>query len=125
MHESLTEDEATYEDLLRKATEERTLFVVPAFEAAPKSRRPHVGVPESMEELRKAWDEKTIDCFHCLKSSKGHKPTKFEKFFDPETTEPYPITYKYVKAFAQTFPNRAVREHSIFVITYFHKSAVW
>lgn len=106
LHEILTEDEEKYQDLLRQATEERQLFVVPAFEAVDvNGRRTKVPVtaPETMEDLRERWEKKTIDCFHCLKSPTGHVPTNFKKFFNNKTTDPYPISYRYVPAYPLTF----------------------
>ncbi|CAM6100335.1 unnamed protein product [Calypogeia fissa] len=98
LHEILTEDEEKYEDLLRQATQERQLFVVPAFEAAGvnghRKEKVNVTVPETMEDLRDSWEKKTIDCFHCRKSPTGHMPTIFKKFFNPNTSSPYPISYR-------------------------------
>jgi hypothetical protein len=94
LHEYLTEDEATYEDLLRQATEDRQLFVVPAFEASYANKK-RLYIPNTMEELREMWEKKDIDCFHCHNSPTGHMPTDFKKLFDNTTTKAYPVPYRY------------------------------
>lgn len=94
MHEILTEDEAAYQELERKATQESHMFVVPAFEFMPSSRlRSNLSFPETKKDLKKRWQDGTVDCFHCSFSPIGHDPTNFGFFFDPAITTPYSIPY--------------------------------
>eukprot|EP00850_Spirogloea_muscicola_P020195 SM000209S06374 [mRNA] locus=s209:144545:151960:+ [translate_table: standard] len=100
LHQQLTQKE-DYEALLRATTQEKQLFVIPAFEM-----HGHVteewdtvakkisGRPRNMDQLRTAWEERQVVGFHCQHFPRGHQPTNFETFLDRSTSVPYMVQYR-------------------------------
>lgn len=98
MHELLTDDVGAYSDLLRRATKERQLFVVPAFEASVQKAEnwdiAQVSYPTKVNDLCEQWKEGSAKAFHCSHFPRGHVPTNYENFFNPSTLRPYSVQYR-------------------------------
>eukprot|EP00850_Spirogloea_muscicola_P021316 SM000244S08551 [mRNA] locus=s244:58262:65729:- [translate_table: standard] len=100
LHQQLTQKD-NYESLLRAATQEKQLFVIPAFEMrgdvteeGETVAKKISGRPRNMDQLRTAWEERQVVGFHCQHFPRGHQPTNFEKFLDQSTSVPYMVQYR-------------------------------
>ncbi|KAG6544442.1 hypothetical protein Mapa_014080 [Marchantia paleacea] len=98
LHESLTEDEQTYQEILNRTIEQRQLLITPAFEAdvssSNNSQSPSLEIPTTKADLLRGWRNASIDCFHCARAPNCHMSTNFERYFDPATISPYAVKYR-------------------------------
>ncbi|CAM6107213.1 unnamed protein product [Calypogeia fissa] len=98
MHESLTGDATKYAEILRMATKERQMLVVPAFEGIAQKLEnldvSQISYPKQMGELRRQWNEGSAKAFHCSHFPRGHMPTNYESFFNPSTLKLYSVQYR-------------------------------
>lgn len=93
MHEALTTPPA-YSKLVKGASHNMQVFVVPAFEMEESSAQsnPQSVLPATKSEAVQLYSEKKMIGFHTKHFAPGHKATNYEKWMQSNTI--YPVQYE-------------------------------